>query len=127
MRSSGRLRIAALGGLVLIAAVVQRVAPNRTASARPEMIRLAQIYADPVGEGDAQIGGPMVYGGDVGNAPIGGPMVYGAPAGEGDGQIGGPMVYGEPVYDGPIGGAMVGGAPVDSGGDDQPIGGDTLY
>src|SRR5215468_366145 len=99
MRSSCRLRIAALGGLVLTAAVVQRVAPNRTASARPEMIRLAQIYADPVGDG---------------NAPIGGPMVYGAPAGEGDGQIGGHMVYGEPVYDGPIGGAMVGGAPVDS-------------
>src|SRR5215470_18773046 len=125
MRSSSRLRIAALGGLVLTAAVVQRVAPNRTASAPPEMIRLAQIYADPVGEGDAQIGGPMVYGGDVGNAPIGGPMVYGAPAGYGDGQIGGPMVYGEPAGygDGQIGGAMVGGAPVGTGGDDQPIGG----
>jgi len=127
MTSSRLAHLETVAIVALTAAGLRLVAPAQTAAAPPEPIRVAQMYADPVGEGDAQIGGPMVYGGDVGNAPISGPMVYGAPAGYGDGQIGGPMVYGEPVYDGPVGGAMVGGAPVGTGGDDQPIGGDTLY
>jgi hypothetical protein len=126
MTSTRRSRVAALAVAAFSVAAVRLVAPQQTA-APPELIRLAQIYADPVGEGDGQIGGPMMYGYPVGNNPIGGPMVYGAPAGEGDGQIGGPMMYGGPVGNGPIGGSMVGGAPVDSGGEDQPIGGDTLY
>jgi hypothetical protein len=66
----------------------------------------AQVYADPIGEYGASVGGPMVYGGDVGNAPIGGPMVYGGDVGNA-----------------PIGGPMVGGGDVGN----APIGGDTLY
>jgi hypothetical protein len=96
----------------------------RTASLAPR-VQLAQVYAAPVGEGDAPIGGPMAYGAPVGSGPIGGPMVYGDPVGSG--PIGGPMIYGNPVGSGPIGGPAMYGSPVDSGGDDAPVGGDTLY
>ncbi len=91
-------------------------------------VQLAQeVFADPIGEGDQPIGGPMAYGAPVGNAPIGGPMVYGDPVG--NAPIGGPMVYGDPVGNAPIGGPMLYGAPVDSGSDGDAIGGDgdTLY
>ena len=84
-----------------------------------------EVFADPIGGEGRPIGGPMVYGQDVGSAPIGGPMLYGEPVGSA--PIGGPMMYGEPVGSAPIGGPMLGGAPVDSGGDGQAIGGDTLY
>jgi len=91
-----------------------------------EAIQLAQeVFADPIGEGDRPIGGPMAYGEPVGNGPIGGPMMYGAPVG--DAPIGGPMMYGAPVGDAPIGGPAMYGAPVDSGSDGDAIGGDTLY
>src|SRR5262249_22325714 len=114
MISTRRCRLTALA----LVAVALATAPQHTA--RPShAIRLAQVYADPIGEGDGQIGGPMMYGYPVGNGAIGGPMMYGAPAGEGDSQIGGPMMYGAPVGNGPIGGPMLGGAPVDSGGDGQ--------
>jgi len=87
---------------------------------------LAQEYfADPIGAEGRPIGGPMVYGEDVGSAPIGGPMLYGEPVGSA--PIGGPMVYGQDVGSAPIGGPMVGGAAVGTGGDGQAIGGDTLY
>ena len=126
MTSTHRLRIDALVVAALTLATARLVGPLPT-DAPPEMIRVAQVYADPIGEEDGQIGGPSMYGYPVGNGPIGGPTMYGPAAGEGDGQIGGPTMYGYPVGNGAIGGAMVGGAPVGSGGDDQPIGGDTLY
>ena len=94
MTSTHRLRIDALVVAALTLATARLVGPLPT-HAPPEMIRVAQVYADPIGEED--------------------------------GQIGGPSMYGYPVGNGAIGGAMVGGAPVGSGGDDQPIGGDTLY
>jgi len=80
-----------------------------------------EVYADPIGEYGAPVGGPMVYGGDVGNAPIGGPMVYGGDVG--NAPIGGPMIYGGDVGNAPIGGPMVGGGDVGN----APIGDDTLY
>jgi hypothetical protein len=88
-------------------------------------VRAQEVFGDPIGAEGRPIGGPMVYGEDVGSAPIGGPMMYGEPVGSA--PIGGPMMYGDPVGSAPIGGPMVGGEPVGSGGDDQPIGGDTLY
>ena len=99
---------------------------DRTAAGRAP-VRLAQVYAEPIGEGDTPIGGPMAYGAPVGDGPIGGPMIYGAPVG--DAPIGGPMVYGDPVGNAPIGGPMLYGAPVDTGSDGDAIGGDgeTLY
>lgn len=106
------LAIAALGATGLI-------------HARPAAAQ--EVYADPVGEGDGPIGGPMAYGEPVGNGPIGGPMIYGDPVG--NAPIGGPMIYGGPVGNGPIGGPSMYGAPVDSGSDGDAIGGDgdTLY
>ena len=94
----GRSRRAVLAG-----ALIAATAPSGVALAQ-------EVYGSPIGEYNGPIGGPMVYGQDVGSAPIGGPMMYG-----------------DPVGSAPIGGPMVGGAPVGSGGDDQPIGGDTLY
>ena len=82
-----------------------------TSGAAP--VQLAQeVFADPIGEGDRPINGPMAYGEPVGNGPIGGPMMYGDPVG--NGPVGGPSMYG---------------APVDSGDDGEAIGGDgdTLY
>jgi hypothetical protein len=103
---------------VVIVAVVAAAAWSGTGVAQ-------EYFGEPIGAEGRPIGGPMVYGEDVGSAPIGGPMLYGEPVGSA--PIGGPMVYGEDVGSAPIGGAMVGGAPVGTGGDDQPIGGDTLY
>jgi hypothetical protein len=93
---------------------------------RPAPIQLAQeVFGEPIGEEDGPIGGPTVYGQDVGSPPVGGPMVYGEDVGSA--PIGGPMVGGEPVGSAPIDGPMIDGAPVGTGGDDEPIGGDTLY
>ena len=92
----------------------------------PPALQLAQeVFANPVGEGDSAIGGPMTYGEPVGSPPIGGSTLYGAPVGSA--PIGGPMLYGEPVGSAPVGGEMIYGAPVETGADDAPIGGEPLY
>jgi hypothetical protein len=82
-------------------------------------------FAEPIGEEDSPVGGPMVYGQDVGSAPIGGPAVYGEDVGSA--PIGGPMVGGAPVGSAPIDGPMIGGDAVQEGGEGAPIDGDTLY
>jgi hypothetical protein len=84
-----------------------------------------EVYGEPIGEEDGPVGGPMVYGQDVGSPPVGGPAVYGEDVGSP--PIGGPDVEGAPVGSGPIGGPMVGGEPVEEGDEAAPIGGDTLY
>jgi hypothetical protein len=84
-----------------------------------------EVFGEPIGEEDGPVGGPMVYGEDVGSAPIGGPAVYGQDVGSA--PIGGPDVDGAPVGSAPIGGPMVGGEPVDEGDEAEPVGGDTLY
>ena len=114
--------------IAVIAAVAAAGVRHRQVA--PAVLQLAQEeYGSPIGEDDGPISGPTVYGYDVGSAPIGGAMVGGAPAGYGDGAIGGAMVGGAPAGygDGAIGGPTVGGEAVGQGGDDAPIGGDTLY
>ena len=81
-------------------------------------------FAEPIGEEDGQIGGPAVYGQDVGSAPVGNAPVYGADVG--DAPIGGEMVGGAPVGSAPIDGPMIGGEPVQEG-EDAPVGGEPLY
>jgi hypothetical protein len=84
-----------------------------------------EVFANPVGEDNGPVAGPMAYGEPVGNNPIGGPMMYGGPVG--DAPIGGPMLYGAPVGNGPLGGPAMYGAPVDDGSDGDAVSGDTLY
>ena len=111
-------RIHALRASVVVGLVAAAVTWSGTAFTQ-------EVFGDPIGAEGRPIGGPMVYGEDVGSAPIGGPMMYGEPVGSA--PIGGPMMYGEDVGSAPIGGPTLGGNPVGTGGDDQPIGGDTLY
>jgi hypothetical protein len=111
---------------VVIAVIIAAAAAwlNAGRIARPDTpVQVAQEeYGSPIGEYNGPIGGPTMYGEDVGNGPIGGPTMYGEAVG--NGPIGGPSMYGEAVGNGPIGGPSMYGAPV---GDDAPIGGDTLY
>jgi len=123
-----RMMRAEVVAIAVIAAVAAVGVGHRQVA--PAALQLAQEeYGAPIGEDDGPIGGATVYGYDVGSAPIGGAMVGGAPAGYGDGAIGGAMVGGAPAGygDGAIDGAAVGGEAVGQGGDDAPIGGDTLY
>ena len=98
-------------GAVVIAVIIAAAAAwlNAGRIARPTApVQVAQEeYGSPIGEYNGPIGGPTMYGEDVGNGPIGGPSMYGEAVG--NGPVGGPSMYGEPV------------------GDDAPIGGDTLY
>jgi len=126
MKPAPRLRLDVVG-LALVAAAASWVAalstrPTTTPSAA---IQLAQDYAAPIGEYDGPVGGPSMYGQDVGNAPIGGPSMYGQDVG--NAPIGGPSMYGGDVGNAPIGGPSMYGAPVDQGSEDQPIGGEPLY
>lgn len=128
MKPNRTLRAEVVGTAVVIAVAAAWLSGARgeRGEAPPAALQLAQeVFANPIGEEDGPIGGPMTYGEPVGAAPIGGPMVYGEPVGSA--PIGGPMLYGEPVGSAPIGGPTLYGAPVGAGGDDAPIGGETLY
>jgi hypothetical protein len=108
-----------LRALVCIGIAVLSVAHSPLVAAGQE------VFGEPIGEDDGAVGGPMVYGQDVGSPPVGGPAVYGQDVGSP--PIGGPDVEGAPVGSGPIGGPMIGGEPVEEGDEGAPIGGDTLY
>ncbi len=121
-----RSEVAALAVVIGVAGAWASAAHLQKGAAPPAALQLAQEdFANPIGEEDGPIGGPMVGGDDVGSGPIGGPMVYGDDVGSG--PIGGPMISGEPVGSAPIGGPMLGGEPVGTGDDDAPIGGEPLY
>ena len=111
-------------GVVLLTAAWLSIAP---------VVNAQEDFAEPIGEDNAPVGGPMIYGEDVGSAPIGGPMVGGEAVQDGGegAPIDGPMVGGEAVQDGgegaPIDGAMIGGEAVQDGGEGAPVGDDTLY
>jgi hypothetical protein len=123
--------------VVAIAALWTNARGYQERGVQPALQVAQEEFAEPIGEDDAPVDGPMVGGEAVQDGgegePVGGPMVGGEAVQDGDeGEpIDGPMIGGEAVQDGgegePIGGPMIGGEAVQDGGEGEPVGGDTLY